>query len=132
MVPLTTVVGAPKLLDALPPETLLSDETINLPRLIEVLPVYVFAPASVHVPVPAFVNAVVFAMLLSTMAPSISPVPAVEPWTVSVLAPAPVAVRLLVNFNRPVPDWSTTPPPVVPARLSTLLLVSPAPVYFNV
>ena len=87
-----------------------------------------FAPERVHAPVPAFTSAVVFAAELSTMAPASSPVPAVEPCSVRVLLPAPVAVRSLENRSRPVPDWSTVAPPVVLLRLSTRLVVSPAPV----
>ena len=62
-----------------------------------VLPEYVLAPESVHVPVPAFVSAVT--PVLFTIAPAISPVPAVDPCSVSVLAPAPLAVNALVNFS---------------------------------
>jgi hypothetical protein len=90
----------------------------------------VFVPESVQVPEPALVSAV--ALLLLTIAPAISPVPAVEPCRVSVLAPAPVAVKALVNFNSPAPDWSSVAPPVVPARLITRSLVSPEPVYLSV
>ena len=82
-----------------------------------------FAPESVQVPLPVLVTDVVLVPLLSTIAPLISPVPAVEPCNVSVLLPAPVAVKLLVNLSRPVPDWSSVPPPVVPARLMTRSVV---------
>ena len=66
------------------------------------MPVYVFTPLSVQVPVPALVSAV--ALALFTMAPTTSPVPAVEPCNVNVFAPLPVAVNALENCNRPVPD----------------------------
>ena len=66
------------------------------------------------------------------MAPAISPVPAVDPCKVSVLAPAPVAVSALVNFKSPVPDWSIVAPNVVPARLSTRSVMAAAPVYTRV
>ena len=77
-------------------------------------------------PLPLLVRLV--AALLLTMAPAISPVPAVEPRRVSVLIPAPVAVKALVNFNSPVPDWSRVAPPVMPARLITRLVFCAPPV----
>ena len=58
------------------------------------------------------------------MEPAISPVPVVDPVRVSDLFPAPVTVKLLVNFSSPVPDWSRIAPPVRPARLITRSLVS--------
>ena len=79
-------------------------------------------------PVPALVSEVLLVPVLFTMAPAISPVPAVEPCSVSVLLPAPVAVKALVNFSRPVPDWSSVAPPVVPARLMTRSVLASAPV----
>ena len=44
------------------------------------------------------------------------------------LVPAPVAVIALVYLITPVPAWLTPPFPI-PARLITLDVVSPAPVY---
>src|SRR5438067_1844781 len=89
-------------------------------------------PESVHVPAPVFVREVA-KPVLSTIAPPISPVPAVEPCRVRLLLPSPAAVLVPVNFSKPlVPDVSIIPPPVVPLRLNTLLVVSPAPVYSRV
>ena len=81
-------------------------------------------PDSNQLPVPVF--AIVRSTGLGTMLPANSPVPAVEPEKVSVLLPVPVKVMLLVNFSNPVPDWLSPPPPVVPARLITRSVVSPA------
>ena len=103
-------------------------EMDSLPALMTVLPVYVLAPLSTQVPVPVFTTPVVFVPLLSTMAPLISPEPAVDPCKVSTFAPAPEAVRSLVILSKPVPDWSIVPPPVVPARSITRSVVSPPPV----
>src|ERR1035441_7250563 len=58
MVPLATVVGAPRLLVGLPPETLLMEPTLRVmptpatlaPPAISVLPVYVLAPPKVILP----------------------------------------------------------------------------------
>src|SRR5205085_2627081 len=91
----------------------------------------VLAPDTVQVPVPALTRPVVEPVLL-TMAPANSPVPAVDPCRVRFLAPTTVAVRLVVNFSRPVPDWSIVPPPVVPFRLIVRSVVSPAPRYVSV
>ena len=65
--------------------------------------------------------------LLSTMAPAISPTAVEEPSSVSVLDPAPVAVRSLVNLTSPVPMRLIWPPPVVPARLRTRSVMKPSP-----
>ena len=54
--------------------------------------------------------------------------PAVDPPSVIVLLPDPVAVIALVINRLPVPLWEIVVPPVVPAMLMTLLVVSPAPV----
>ena len=105
--------------DSMPPSIVVGPELVK--------PV----PESVHVPVPALVR-LVAPPALSTSPPASSPVPAVEPCSVSVLAPEPVAVIALVNFNSPVPDWSTVPPPVVPARFKTRSVVSPVPAYLRV
>ena len=56
IVPFIALVGAPTLLLALPLTTLLSEPTLNVPFWILVCPVYVFAPLSVSVPVPAFAS----------------------------------------------------------------------------
>ena len=61
------------------------------------------------------------------MAPAISPTAVEEPSSVSVLDPAPVAVRSLVNLTVPVPMRLIWPPPVVPARLRIRSVVNPAP-----
>src|SRR5207245_1065902 len=76
---------------------------VKVPSVTVVAPVYVLAPENVHAPVPSLVSAVA-PLLLSTILPANSPVPEVEPCTVSVFAPAVAAVRLGVNFKRPVPD----------------------------
>jgi len=73
-----------------------------IPLFIVVKPVNVFAPDKVQVPVPVFVIAVVPEP--STIVPAISPVPADEPWSVTVFTPIPVAVKALVNLSNPVPD----------------------------
>ena len=54
--PSAAVVGAPKLLFAVPPLTLFSEATLKAPLEIAVLPLYVFAPDRVAVPVPNFVK----------------------------------------------------------------------------
>src|SRR3954452_757035 len=59
MVPLATVVGAPKLLDALPPLTLFREDATNVPFPMVVFPAYVFGPESVKVATPAFVKKLV-------------------------------------------------------------------------
>ena len=90
-----------------------------------------FAPESVHCPLPLFVTEVA-PLLLSMMLPLITPTPAVEPCSVSVFAPTPVAVKLDVKVRVPVPESSSVAPPVVPARSITRLVLSPMPVYVNV
>ncbi len=40
-----------------PPVLLPSEETVNVPPVTEVVPVYVFAPVNLRTPVPAFVRA---------------------------------------------------------------------------
>ena len=76
---------------------------ISLPAVTVVLPVYVFAPERVHVPVPALEMEVALPVEF-TIAALTSPAPAVEPCSVRVLLPAPLAVKALVNSSRPVPD----------------------------
>ena len=83
-------------------------------------------PESVHVPEPVFSSEIV--PLPLTMFPANSPVPAVEPLSVKLLAPTPVTERLLVNLSKPVPDCSSPAPPTVPDNLMTLSVVSPVPV----
>jgi hypothetical protein len=90
-------------------------------------PEYELALERVHLPVPCLKREVVFIELLLTMAPAISPLPAVEPCSTNVLEPAPVAVKDRTNFSNPVPDWSSTAPPVVPERSIARLVVSPVP-----
>ena len=58
--------------------------------------------SSTHVPVPDFARFVLLVVLLSTTAPASSPMPTVEPVSVRVFVLAPVAVKALVNFNKPV------------------------------
>ena len=77
-------------------------EIDSVPAMIDVLPVYVFAPERVQVPVPDLVTDVTLPLL--TIAPATSPLPSVEPLSVSVFGPFPVAVKSLVNFSNPVPD----------------------------
>ena len=62
------------------------------------------------------------------MTPESRAIPAVDPCNVSVLDPAPVAVTLPVKVSKPAPEWSITPPPVVPARLMTRSVVCELPV----
>ena len=65
---------------------------------------------------PVLVSAVVLVTELSAITLAISPVPAVEPVSVSVLIPAPEAPKVPVKLKSPVPDWLMVPPPVVPGR----------------
>src|SRR5436305_10458651 len=51
IVPLAAVVGAPRLLLALPPETLFSELTLKTPLVLVVFPEYVLAPDKTSVPV---------------------------------------------------------------------------------
>ena len=89
-------------------------------------------PDSVQAPVPDLLNEVRLTPPLSTKTPASSPVPTLDPCKLSVLLPTPVAVTALVNFSSPLPDWTSVPPPVVPARSSTRSVVSPLPVYSSV
>ena len=75
------------------------------------------APESVQAPLPRLRTAVRFDALLLTIDPKIRAVPSVEPCSVSVLLPAPEAVTEPMKSKTPVPDWSSTAPPVVPERL---------------
>src|SRR5690348_3172015 len=98
IVPLATVVGAPRLLDVsggVPPLTLLSDETVSVPPLTRVLPVNVFAPETAQLPAPLLVSDVVLVVLLSTMAPCTALAAVLVPARVRIFAPAPVAVKAL-------------------------------------
>ena len=106
---------------------------MSAPPFTIVGPVYVFAPESVHVPVPAFVTPVVFTFALASLiTPEISPVPVVDPCSVSTFAPAPGVAKFVVNFSNPVrPACSMKPPVVVPIRLMMRSVTSPVPVYFN-
>ena len=58
------------------------------------------------------INEVGLAPELSTIAPEIVLVAVLVPVSVSVLAPAPVAVKLLVNTIGPVPSAEFVAPPV--------------------
>ncbi len=102
---------------------------VRVPPLTVVEPVKVLAaaPDRVQPPVPVLTRLVVLVAELFTIAPAISPSPAVEPCSVRVLLPAPVAVKSLVNLSRPVPEWSITALAVVPRRLTTRSVVSPVP-----
>ena len=70
---------------------------------------------------------------LFTMAPEMALLAVLEPTRLSVLLPAPVAVKLDVNVREPAPEASSVAPPVVPARLTTrFVLELPLPVYWSV
>ena len=58
--------------------------------------------------------------------------PAVDPVSVSVLEPAPVAVSALVKVSVFVPDMSKVTPPVVLLRFRTRSVLWPVPVYCRV
>src|SRR5688572_16011154 len=53
IVPSAAVVGAPRLLLGEPPTTLLIDDTLSVPELIETLVVNVLSPDRIQVPVPS-------------------------------------------------------------------------------
>ncbi len=89
MVAFVVVVGAPRLLLALPPETLLSVLTFNVPPTIEVEPLYVLAPESTRVPVPPTVR---------FWAPAIGSAMVVVLLIVNVVAAVSVAVLAVVRF----------------------------------
>ena len=86
-------------------------------------------PLRVHVPVPFLTREVTPILGLSTMAPAISPGPAVVPVRMSILLPVPEAVKLLVNLSKPDPDCSRIAVPVVTNRSMGRSLVLPAPMY---
>ena len=86
-------------------------------------------PERIQVPVPDLVSEVMLVTVLLTMAPCNSPMPAVDPVSVRVLAPAPVAVSALVKVSVPVPDMSSVAEPIVPARLITRFVLWPVPLY---
>ena len=86
------------------------------------------APESTQRPVPVFVSVVRFVPELLTIAPATSPMPVAEPVRVSVLEPAPVAVKGVVNLSSPVPACSIVAPVVVPARLIGRFVMLPEPV----
>jgi hypothetical protein len=96
--------------------------------LIATPPEYVPGDRSVQVPKPVFISPVE-PPELSTNEPSNDPVPTLDPLSVSVFAPAPVAVSELEKINVPEPAWSSTAPPVVPARLIIRSVISPVPAY---
>ena len=72
------------------------------------------APDKVHVPEPDLVTEMISGVDVFDITPAISPVPVVDPCMVNVLTPVEVDV-LLVNFIRPLPDWSMVALPVDPA-----------------
>ena len=80
---------------------------------------------SVHVPALALEREMV-ALAPLAITPANCPVP--EPPSVSVLDPLPVAVVLLLKVSVPLPLLIIVAPPVVPARLMILSVVSPSPV----
>ena len=93
----TVLVPRPSALELVIPST---------PLAMVTLPVKVLSPDRTQVPLPSLVTEVLFVAELSTMAPAISPMPAVDPRSARFLLPAPVAVKSLVNLSKPVPDWS--------------------------
>src|SRR5688572_9641734 len=69
------------------------------------------------------------------MTPLTSPLPAVEPVSVTVLVLAAVVVRgaeKLMTLAAEVLDWSSVIPPELPLRVRTRLVVSPSPTYRSV
>ena len=56
-----------------------------------------------------------------------SPVPAVEPCSLTVRVPLRLDAMSPVNFTLPVPDWSNCNVPLLAVRLKLRLFVSPAP-----
>lgn len=64
---------------------------------------------------------------LSTMEPLISP--ALVPLRMRAFEPMPLAVKLVVNLNKPEPLATIVALPEEPARLMILLLTSPVPMY---
>src|ERR1043166_765416 len=84
-----------------------------------------------QVPAPDLVTAVP-PPPLSTTAPAMVFAAVLDPVSVSVLAPDPLAVNGLVRLSAPVPDASMVAPPVVPAKSIPRSLLWPDPVYCNV
>src|SRR5258706_12155515 len=105
---------------------------MRVPALMVVGPVLALAALSAQVPTPVLASAVVFTELLSTTAPPKVFAAVLVPVSVSVLLPAPLAVRALVNVRAPLPYASIVAPPVVPAWSITRSLLWPEPVYCRV
>ena len=78
-------------------------------------------------PVPLFSNAVA-PLTLSRITPEISPVPAVDPWRVSVLAPPP-EFETVESCKGPLPDESMVTAPEVLASATVRVVTSPGPTY---
>ena len=86
-------------------------------------------PERVQVPALVLVTDVMLTPLLLTILPAISAPPAPVPCRVRVLLPAPVAVKLLVNFSKPDALLAViVAAPVVPAMLMVRFVVCPVPV----
>src|SRR5438045_4088300 len=98
MVPSATVVGAPRLLLAEPPATLLSDDTLSVPELIVTRVVKVLSPERIQVPVPSTARL----MLLPLIFPAISPVFPNELST-SDLGTAPLTAKSAFSLSSPAP-----------------------------
>src|SRR5438034_1893482 len=114
-------------------ELAMPPERIRVPAETVVLPVYVLAALNAQVPPPDLVSEVLLVALLLTMTPLIVFAPVLLPVSVSVFEPAPPAAKFPVNVSVPPPEASSTPPPVVPARLSGRLVETLAgPVYRRV
>ncbi len=95
--------GLPRLLVAVPPTTLLIDDTLNIPAHAPDCPVYVLLPVSIVVPVP--------------ICPTV-PIPEIILGTVNELFRKKASVPLLVTF----PDPNV---PVVPLLPMTKMLLVP-------
>ena len=100
----------------------------RVPFVMRVLPVKALAPANAQVPGPFFWMDVVLVALFSTMAPATRFSAVFVPVKISVLAPAPVARKAALKTTGLAPGWlaAIEAAPVVPARLTTLLVMRPA------
>ena len=100
----------------------------RVPFVMRVPPVKALAPANAQVPGPFFWMET--APVFSTMAPATRFSAVFVPVKTSVLAPAPVATKAALKTTGLAPGWlaAIEAAPVVPARLTTLLVMRPAAV----
>ena len=125
----------PSLTVTAPVDNALAAPYCNLPALIVVRPVYVLAPDSVHVPVPALVTVpapvpMMLARLLAALLPS-----SVNPNPAPVIVPAFDSTRLPLLATMLLALPSVSRPlyvPAVPDVLVSAPAVPPTPVPFNV